>query len=350
MIINVKLKIFRKGLIKMKVLFICKKRYVYGSREVVESFGLVNSADLVCKGLSKHNIECKVVVVIDANSIDNFYNNYKPDIVIIEAMWVAPDKLKQIMKLHPKKLFIVRIHSKIPFLSYEGIAIKWLKEYAELEKDKWNIKIGSNNKSTTKELSKLLDVKLLYLPNVYPVTKIKKYEKSRRNVINIGCFGSIRPLKNTLIQAIAAIDFANDKNMILHFHINNKTEQMGERILKNLESLFEGSIHRLIKHEWYDYKDFIEVVRKMDYGMQVSYSESFNIVIADFINNNIPIVVSDEIDYLPEYNYANPNSVEDMVYVLKLFSLFRFFIVNVNKNALQEFTEKSIKIWLKILL
>jgi hypothetical protein len=38
----------------------------------------------------------------------------------------------------------------------------------------------------------------------------------------------------------------------------------------------------------------------MDIGLQISYTESFNIVTADFVVNNVPIIVSEAIDWMPE--------------------------------------------------
>ena len=49
---------------------------------------------------------------------------------------------------------------------------------------------------------------------------------------------------------------------------------------KNLESLFARGKHALITHRWSPHDEFIEVVRQMDLGLQVSLSESYNIVAA----------------------------------------------------------------------
>ena len=358
---------------KKKILFLCKKRHTYSDfddnvddSKNIKSFGLVNSAELICKELNKyHHIKCKVEMVVDANSIDREVWNYKPDIIILEAIWVTPEKIEEILKLHRSKVFIIRIHSKISFLSYEGNSIEWLKKFSNLSR-RYNLEISSNDKSTTDILSKLLDINVLYLPNIYSIDNevsflnvveedIKEYfivEKKRDykdKIVNIGCFGSIRPLKNVLTQAIAAIEFSNKRFLKLNFHVNSKTEQLGDRILKNLRNLFKDSGHSLVEHKWYDYSDFIKVIQKMDYGMQVSFSETFNIVSADFVSNDIPIVVSKEIKYLPEYSYADPNSVEEMCKVLSFFEYHRERVVYHNKLNLKRFSEHSTKHWLSLL-
>lgn len=335
----------------MNILFICKKRYSYGINNDVNSFGLINSAKLVCNYLSDFGIRCKAIIVNDANDIDREVSNYNPSHVILEALWVTPDKMREIVKLHQNRKWIIRLHSRIPFLSYEGIAIEWIHEFINHKFLKRHIKIASNSYSTVRELSHLLKTNLIYLPNLYPISWKNKVFKENGDIINIGSFGSIRPLKNTLIQAIAAIKFADKIGKKLYFHINEKTEQHADGVLKNLRNLFKyQSNHTLVEHEWYEYDKFIDVLNNMDLGMQVSYSETFNIVIADFVNNNIPVVVSHEIYWLPEYAKTNTNSVNDIYRTLRSVWRFRFLGETfINKLYLRFYNKSSEKKWLKFL-
>jgi hypothetical protein len=114
----------------IKLLFICKKKNdSYGN-----SYGLVNSARFVCNALKKFKIEAETEVAIDGNCIDAIIHKHKPSHVFLEALWVTPDKLKELMSL-PKYGHIqwyIRIHSKIAFIANEGIAVQWLREYSGL--------------------------------------------------------------------------------------------------------------------------------------------------------------------------------------------------------------------------
>ena len=47
--------------------------------------------------------------------------------------------------------------------------------------------------------------------------------------------------------------------------------------------------------------------------MQVSLSETFNFVTADFVISGIPIVVSPEIDWMPSPFQANPTDDNDIM-------------------------------------
>jgi hypothetical protein len=250
----------------MKILFICKNRkdYSYGSiHDKNGSFGLINSSKFVSEYLNKNKIISDVIMVNDANDIDREVFKRNPDIVVIEALWVTPDKMKEIIKLHHHKnrKWIIRIHSRIPFLATEGVAIEWLYKYIDLN---IGIKIAANSEGTAEDLSKILKYDVLKLLNLYPINfDYNQVHKNHDYDIDIGLFGSIRPLKNMFIQAMAAIEFADSLDKKLYLHININTEQNGEPILKNIKNLFNNqSRHRLVCHKWYSHSNFIKLVKK----------------------------------------------------------------------------------------
>jgi len=331
---------------KKRVLFLCKKRNdSYG-----QSAGLGNSSIFVIDAITKFNIDAKLVTVIDANCIDKEVFNYKPTHVIIEALWVTPAKLEEIVKLHRNVKFIIRIHSQIPFLSNEGIAIEWLYGYQSLSDTYPNIYISTNNFESHQDL---WDGQLgnVLLPNIYfrqgDFTPVKK----DHNILNIGGFGAIRPLKNQLIQAMAAIKFAKSTNKFMKFHINgNRIEQKGDAIYKNIVSLFANNQYELVQHDWMPHDKFIEVVKTMDIGLQVSFSESFNIVTGDFVHNNVPIVVSDDIEWMPWWTKADTTELDSIVNKLKLCYFGRHFgLQEFNKLNLDNYNKDSLSKWLRFL-
>lgn len=180
-----------------------------------------------------------------------------------------------------------------------------------------NFVIAPNTPEFADDLKSSLGFYAIHLPNIY-IARDYTYEepdKSTGYEINIGCFGSIRPMKNHLTQAVAAINFANTIGKSLNFHINGeRVEQKGGEVLKNLIALFKGTNgrHKLIQHPWMDHSTFMNVLRGMDIGMQVSFTETFNIVAADMVVLHIPIVVSKEIDWCFGLYMANPTSTESI--------------------------------------
>ena len=331
----------------MKILFICKLRNLDNYRI---PFGLLNSARFVAEAIRAHGAEAKVVDVIDGNFIDREVHQYKPTHVMLEALWVTPAKIMELLKLHKNVQWVVRIHSKAPFLAMEGIAFEWLNEYRKIAQTHSNFIISANNIDFNKELNEI-GYTSTYLPNIY--TPPQPYpRKVADGFLDIGCFGAVRPLKNQFLQAIAAIKFANEMDKPLRFHINgNRTEQKGEQTLKNLRALFDGQEkHELVEHEWMAHEDFIKLISTMDLGMQVSLSESFNIVTADFVGQNVPIIVSNDITWMSIVYRVDPSSSEAMVNRLWFTYLTsKFGLHKINRLVLDRYNSSATKEWLKYL-
>jgi hypothetical protein len=321
-----------------------KNRYSHGS------FGLSNSATFIANRLNKIGYDAKVVVVTDNNKIDKEVSLFKPDFVFIEALWVVPEKFYELLRIHRRPEWVIRVHSKGPFLAMEGVAFDWLNRYKTVGDLYGNLRISCNSLQFNEEINAAKNYNSVYLPNIYDPNIAafhSKLDYSRKH-IDIGCFGAIRPLKNQLLQALAAITFANSTGRPMNFHMNGtRQEQQGENVLRNIKALFVNTPHKLIQHEWYGHNEFAtQLVPMMDMGMQVSLTESFNIVTADFVNAGVPIVVSEDVDWMPRFSRVNPNSVQDMVKKLHFLYQGRTNHGNAhNLMALHNYNETSTKIW-----
>jgi hypothetical protein len=180
--------------------------------------------------------------------------------------------------------------------------------------------------------------------------KVKPKQKET-DVIDIACFGVIRFLKNQLIQAIAAIEYAKRKKVKLRYHINiNPTWERisGEhiegfnQILRNIRGLFSSldkDKFELIEHRWSSREVFINLVKKMDLGLNLSLSESFGLICTDFVFNNIPVIGSKEIFWLPEECIADNTDTENIV------TTMINVMDNYESNEIYEKTIKKLAVW-----
>jgi hypothetical protein len=331
----------------MKILFVLKERFY--SNINVKSYGLINSSKELAKYLEFIGNETKVVTVIDGNGIDREVFLYKPDMVIIEALWVTAPKLKELMEIrrYKKITWVIRIHSNAGFLSSETFALKYINDYIALEKE--NLIIGPNNKEFTEYLSNSLKYKFEYLPNV-----VEQYDNDNHsdenNVINIGCFGALRILKNHLFQAMCAMKAADILDKTLRFHITvdvNINKDQLNPVLRNLEELFKGSKHELIQHPWNENDDFHQLIKRMDLGMQLSYTESFNIVSSDFINYGIPIIISNAIKWMPDNLKTSTTNFD--VATQKIVDIYKKrnsrSLLREMRRALEKYDRGSQEIW-----
>jgi hypothetical protein len=344
-----------------KILFILKRRDNYNPLTDVKigmTTGLYNSASFVNKMLNEMEINSIMEVVTDNNCIDRVVTQHKPDYCIIEALWVVPEKFSVLQKLHPNVKWIVRLHSEMPFMAGEGIALNWIGEYAKYQ----NVCIGINAPRMMREVGLFLKAannwndkevndKLIYLPNYYP-QKYRSHKKINKNKdhIDIGCFGAVRPLKNHMNQAVAAVDFAEQKKKKLYFHVNlDRREMKGEPIAHNLEGFFAHLYdrgHRLISHQWAPREEFLDVCSQMDIGMQCSFSETFNIVGCDLLTEGVPIVGSREIPWILT-GVANPTETKEITRALHSVYNFTEYHVLRNQHGLHKYTSKTARIWKK---
>lgn len=332
----------------MKILFVLKNRTY--NKEYATSFGLMNSALQVSKYLNHKGHESKVVSVIDYNFIDREVHSYKPDIVIIEALWVSSKKMKELIELKRYKNinWVVRIHSDIGFLSAETNALTYVNEYVSLKKD--NLFVSINNKEFCKNLSDIYGENFIYLPNIIDIHNEHKKHRDNYLTVNIGCFGALRLLKNQLFQAMCAMKFADSINKTLFYHINcNVNPDKENSILKNLTALFDknASGHKLVVHNWLDNEDFHQLVRSMDLGLQLSYTESFNITAADFVMNDTPIIVSEAISWLPWFNKTSTTNYKNVLNKLKWIYRFRNskLMAFLNKRNLKKYNKEAKEVW-----
>jgi glycosyltransferase involved in cell wall biosynthesis len=310
-----------------RLLFILKHRdapwgspYGYGGPYHLSS-GLRNSVRFVVELLDLLGIPAKMVEVIDNNAIDAEVTRYQPTHCIIEALWVVPDKFDVLKRLHPHVSWIVRNHSEVPFLANEGIAMAWFAGYLQR-----GVEIACNSErmlSDMKIVGQAVGVPNLisYMPNYYPVhlapdvDHLQPHLPHADDTIRIGCFGAIRPLKNHLSQALAALQYSHRIGKKLEFYINaSRIEGGGNQILNNLRGLFAATPRaRLVEQGWLDHEKFLELLEQMDLCLQVSFTETFNIVSADAVFCSVPVVVSSEVSWMGNYAVADPNSVHDIV-------------------------------------
>lgn len=315
------------------------------------SSGLLNSASFVNDMLNNIGIESNIVQVIDNNCIDKYVTKYKPTHVIIEALWVVPEKFNILRKLHPRVKWIIRLHSEFPFLSNEGNAIDWVLEYLKQP----NIFIAPNTYRMVEDIMTLVDAsygaataeeRIIYLPNYYH-SEFKQFEHNDR-ALHISSFGAIRPLKNQLIQALAAIKYAGTTDKKLFFHINSGRIEHGNNVLKNIRALFselDTTKYELIEHSWMSHNIFLNVVRNMNVCLQVSYSETFNITTADAVSQKIPVVVSDEINWVSSLFHADCSEVDDIVFKIKRALFWGKIGTFLNSCGLKRYNRKSVRVW-----
>lgn len=344
-------------------LFILKRREDYSQDPSYSSSyqiatGMYNSAKFVVDELNAANRRAKVILVIDGNDIDREVTNYEPTDVFIEGLWVTPSKFSELLNIsrHQNVRWHVRIHSEIPFLATEGVAMDWITQYLRL-----GVHVAPNAPRAHEQLywlatkmlgSEVSETLVPFLPNCYPVDysfwPLQNLDIRDKSTLDIACFGAYRPMKNHLQQAFIALKFAEMKDKQLRFHINDRQDAGGGGPAKSVEALISAAGAELVKHPWENRETFLGSISQVDLLMQLSMSETFNIVSADATLVGKPMIVSKEINWAYPA-YGDPQSVADCLKKIDLIMSNKTFFINGNRSGLSIYANSSRRRWLNYL-
>jgi hypothetical protein len=233
---------------------------------------------------------------------------------LIEAPWLPAAEQAQLLQAFPHVQFVVRCHSQIGFLQVEPGAIKLLRDLATLEGGSLNFRLGCNNLEFQRFFQKAYHHPCLLLPNLYDFERVDRYHPHQPGqTLRIGSFGALRLMKNHTTAAAAALLIARRRHAHLEFYVSvNRMEGPGSMgVLQSVRNMFEAlTWAKLIEHPWAPAAQFRAFIGGMDLCLQLSQSETFNIVTADAAAEHVPTVVSDAIDWVPPNWIAHSDKPE----------------------------------------
>jgi hypothetical protein len=316
--------------------------------------GLGVSAMHTAKVLRKHQVHTDVFGVWLAKDIDMHLERLKATVThaIIEAPWVSLIEMEELLFKYPNVHFIVRSHSQIGFLQVEAGAVKLLRDYSLLEDSTLNFTLAANSKRFCDFMELTYRVNCLYLPNLYDSERNYRHEYRAHlpgQPLKVSSFGAIRLLKNHSTAAAAALMLARLRNCNLEFYMNVNREEHGNGVLHAIRNLFHNvPWAKLIEVPWQPWSSFRQTVGNMDVCLQVSATETFNIVTADAAAEGVPTVIGEAIDWLPREWVANIDDAQDIARVANNLLSDPRSSVQATK-ALELYCCKATKVWLNYL-
>lgn len=276
--------------------------------------------------------DVKVVSVDNNNFIHQEVEAYKPTHVLVEGFWVVPEKFQVLQSMHPDVHWVVRCHSNTEFLATEGNVFGWALDYLDR-----GITVGFNSPRAERDIRNLYwcrpgehrEPSIVFLPNCYelqdlkalPIHWLQRLWVRHTRVKNpgefrVGCFGAIRPLKNHMNQAIAALEISRRMGLNLKFFVNATSSDTDQALLNSLRSMFARvKPAELVEVPWQAHDDFLETLTSMDIVSQVSASETFNIVLADAVSVGVPVIGAN-IPWLDDIYQADPLNIDQIGKVL----------------------------------
>jgi len=272
----------------------------------VSHIGLGVSALNTAKVLRAAGISADVWAILNTKAIAERLKTAvpRPTHIIIGAPWLPTLDLQVLVFSHPDVHFVVVSHSNVGFLQADPQAIKNFREDLDLEQGALNFSAAGNSVRLARWIRDSYGRPCQYLPNLYFMERDRAvyHRPWSGGLLKVGAFGAVRPLKNHLSAAAAALAIANDFKVPLEFHINVGRIEGGYTVVRAIEAMLGGVPNvTLVKDDWHHWPRLRQLIRSMHLLMQPSYSETFNMVTADGAAECVPSVVSEAIDWAPRH-------------------------------------------------
>jgi hypothetical protein len=213
------------------------------------------------------------------------------------------------------------VHSNVGFLQADPKGVHNIREIAEMQRHFKNMRLAGNCEEFVEWIKDSYGLPCWLLPNLYNLGDIQTVPVKHQwhsGILRIGSFGAIRPLKNTMSAAGAALQLSHQLKTAVEFWISsNRVEGGAGCVLNAIEEMLAGTHVKIVHCPWQPWPEFRDTVAKVHLHLQPSYTESFNITVADAVSVGVPSVVSPAIWWAPKSWHADPDDVGDMVRVSK---------------------------------
>lgn len=303
----------------------------------------------IAKMLRRNGIPANVYGIWTAEDIRQTLKKL-PEVthVIIQAPWASAADVGALAAENHAVSFAVVCHSQVGFLQVEAGAVKLIREYLMLQDESLNFRFASNSKHFKMFVERAYNTACQYLPNMYDAVRPnfrRKHQDS--SLIRVGSFGAIRLLKNHATAAAAALELARKRGTDLEFWISTQREEHGKGVLQMIQNMFYGlEWARVVENPWQNWAAFKHTVGHMDINMQVSATETFNIVSADSVAEGVPVVGSESIEWLPKDWIACIDNVSDIARVANNL-LNDGDAAEDGFEALQDYMDEAVRAWVK---
>jgi hypothetical protein len=331
-------------------LALCYKNFAANAN--ISHIGLGVSALNTAKVLKRHGVAVAAFAINSVVDLDVYLQAHPATThVVISAAWLPVLDLGKLVIRYPGIEFAVNIHSNVGFLQADANGVTLLGKYVHLQKELLNFRVSGNSQEFVDWLTEVYSVEAEYLPNLYNLDSTVMQNRPLYNggTIRIGAFGACRPLKNFLTAAAAACAIGKQLRVPVDFTMNGGRPDGGSSIERAIQSLIASQPNVTLKIlNWAAWPDFLDVVEGLHLMMQLSYTESFNIVTADGIAKGVPSVVSSAIDWVPARWIAASDDALDVARVGRSLITDPHAIVD-GVNALERYNQNGFYQWLGFL-
>jgi hypothetical protein len=291
----------------------------FAANRNISHIGLGVAAINTAKVLRRDGILTDVWPILSAADLRARLKVKPVEQVIISAPWIPTLELQDLANQFSDTNFAVVCHSNVGFLQADPNGVKLVRETLELEMATHNVRLGGNSRRFCNWMESTFGGHCYYLPNLYYLDGQPNRQRSfcGGGTLRIGAFGAIRPLKNLMSAAGAALEISRRLRVPLELWISGgRAEGGGETVLAAVKQMLTGLPNVELKlNGWQSWPNFRKTVAHMHLLLQPSYTESFNMVTADGTAEGVASVVSEAIDWAPNDWKADVDDVLDIARV-----------------------------------
>lgn len=327
----------------MKVILAYKN---FAASRHISHIGLGVAAINTAKVLQKQGIPCEVWPIVNSQDLRQKLAASPATHVMISAPWIPTTELQSLCTEKPETQFVVNCHSNVGFLQADRNGVRLIREAMELELGVHNFHLAGNSRRFCRWIQEAFSAPCVYLPNLYCLENpsLSYRPPFPGGTLRVGVFGATRPLKNLMSAAGAALEIAQNLRVPLELWLSaGRAEGGGETVLAAIQEMLGGLPDVTLKmNGWQSWPKFRRVVRHMHLLLQPSYTESFNMVTADGIAEGVPSVVSNAIDWAPDYWKADVDDVFEIARAGRHL-LFDPRAVHDGLTALRDFNKDGVR-------
>lgn len=331
----------------------------FAARAGVSHIGLGVSLHNTMLTLRKYGIWAEVIPLVnpqDAKKIledrQRSAERHNPPIpqyshAVFSAPWVSASEFADLANCFPNINFVSLCHSNVGFLQFDTRGVRNIRDYMDLEHGSHNFHLAGNNTRFTEWIHKAYRAPCAYLPNLYHLKRQCPHNKPPwdGSILRIGCFGAIRPQKNLMSAVGAALAMAGTANADTEIWISSGRPENSGVIVKSVHEMVDGLPGvKLVDNGWQSWPAFLRTVRHMDILLQPSYTETFNIVTADGVDQGVPSVVGEAIEWAPKSWMADVDDTMELA--RKGMHLLRDPMAVLDGwSALAHYVERGVHAW-----
>lgn len=239
--------------------------------------------------------------------------------LVVSAPWIPTQIVAQFVADNPEVQLAINCHSNVGFLQADTNAVSLLRDYMAIERNSFNFHLAGNSTRLCDWIKECFAVDCKFLPNLYYLDHLSASPRPpyKGGTIRIGMFGAVRPLKNMMTGAAAALEIARSLREPLELWMcSGRSEGGGQGVFSSIQAMYKGLPGvELKENPWSPWPIFRRVVANMHILLQVSTSESFNMVTADGVAEGVATVVSEAITWAPEHWKASIDDAMDVARV-----------------------------------